>query len=111
MTTPPTPGAQPLSAARLEEIRSQKNYGGVTATIAIRDLLQHITALTSQLAEARKDTQRLDWLEKQLDIRFFRTPISGYFAVHDNFIRAFDEGGDSFRAAIDAAQRGREGSK
>lgn len=119
---PMTPDPQPLAAARLEEIDTLMREERVLNGKDTADLRQHITSLTAQLAEARKDSERLDWLEahRHVSLRHWTNGcIVELFDEkywHDRHNQRDERFCDNYRQLLDhqlkdAAQRGEKGSK
>jgi hypothetical protein len=117
-----TPDPQPLAAARLEEIDTLMREERVLNGKDTADLRQHITSLTAQLAEARKDSERLDWLEahRHVSLRHWTNGcIVELFDEkywHDRHNQRDERFCDNYRQLLDhqlkdAAQRGEKGSK
>lgn len=71
-------------------------------------LLRQNQELREALAEARKDAERLDWIETQLNVEVERRPDGSVALCGDNLSRI---GNSSVRSAIDAAMKGKEGMR
>lgn len=115
---PTTNASIPLAAPETDALRSELSHSSEDGLSLLARMTKHarklertIATLTAELAEAMKDGERLDWLEKHRP--WVHNAASGYttsFGANDPYWGLAPRGsetiyGNTFRAAIDAARK------
>jgi len=98
-----------LSAEELAEISRSIELGYLDqhGLQKCRALFAHISALDRELAEARKDSERLDWQDEHFPFHSRSCSKDGHYLALDGMVYH----GANLRAAIDAAQHAARGGR